>query len=275
MTEMEAYTKQIAVSISGRAPQQFIAFTSFSASDDPKDIEKGIISVQLTEGHQFWRSKESITAEDLSKAGSSRMKPALEALTDKFPSTQTYSYRIDSSDGDLFLSILFTLTTGSLLFRLRIQLYPIEDAKAAVVSALETLVLNLNRIRAATGTLRKAKSVLEAEVATISALKQEFAANKQEKDLAERKSYEGIAALLNIKKKQLREAAGKGDGKAMEVEEEGQAMDVEEGGVEGEAVAEEEPGEEVSLEEEEEEEVSEEEEGIVQQSPTRKFDEEG
>jgi len=272
MTVMEEYTKEIAVSISDQPHEQFFVFTRFLASDD-KDIEKGILYVKLTDGHRFWRSKASIAAEELSekKYDSGRMKPALEALTDKFPSTQTYAYRLDSED--FVLSILFNVTPGAARSRLRIRLHPVQDAKAAVFSALDTLVVNLNRLKVATENLRKGKSALEAEVAASRALKQEFAANKQGKDLAERKSYEGIAALLNLKKKQLRAAAGKEDETAMEVEEEGRAMDVEEEGVEGEAAVEEEPGE-VEEEGEEPTEISEEEEGIVPQSPTRNYDEE-
>ncbi|KAG7673600.1 hypothetical protein Ndes2526B_g02950 [Nannochloris sp. 'desiccata'] len=272
MTETETYVKHIAASIFDRAYEQFFVFTNFTASDDQEDIEKGILSVKLTDGHQFWRSKESITAEELSKiAGSGRMKPALEALTDKFPSTQTYTYSIGSRDEDLFLSIFFTLSTGVARSRLRIHLFPVEDAKAAVASTLETLVINLHHLKVATERLRRTKSVLEAEVAAISALKQDFAANKQEKDLAEIKNYEGISALLNIKKKQLRAAAGKDDGEAMEVEEEeGQAMDVEEG--KGEVAVDEGSGEEEEIEISE---ISEEQESTAQQSPKREYDQDG
>jgi hypothetical protein len=229
MTEVETYSKQINASFSDRADDHFFVFTTFSPTNDPKDVENGAFSIRVTNCLQFWRSKESITAEELSKsAGHGRMKPALEALTEKFTTTQKYTYSIDSRDEDLFLSIFFTLKEGGARFRLRVQLFPVDDAKAAVAKTLETLIVNLDRLKVATNKLRSSKYALETEVAAISALKQDFASNNHEKEVAERKIYQGLAALLNTKKKQLRAAAGKEeDGHAMDVEGR-EAMEVEE-----------------------------------------------
>jgi hypothetical protein len=240
MAEVETYSKQISASFSDR-DAQFFLFTTFSPPNDQLDIEKGTLTLSITDGVQFWRSKESLSAEELSKAsGRGRVKPALEALTEKLPSTHLYTFSIENRDDDLFLSIYFTLKAGAARSRLRVQLFPVDNAKAEVASTLDTMIFNLERLRVATNELRKGKSVLENEVTTIKSLKQEFAANRQQREQVERKYYQGIAALLNIKKKQLRAAAGREeDGHEEEpmdeIEEQGQgeAMDVSEENGEG------------------------------------------
>jgi hypothetical protein len=221
MTEIETWSSEITAKISDRGKdEQLFVFTTFAPSDG-QGIEKGFLSIRVTDGVHFWRSKEKLAAEDLSKSsGRGRILSTLEALTEKFPSTQPYTYRMETKDGDLFFDIMFSLK-GGVSGRLRVQLFPVDNAKAEVASTLDTLIANLKRLEVARNELLAAKYVLESEAASISTLKQEFAPNKEARDLAERGTYQGATALINRKKKQLRAAAGQ------EKEDKDVAMDVE------------------------------------------------
>lgn len=213
----EFYCKQITASFQNRPDQTFFIFTRFFPSPSDNDIESGTLTVEVTNGSDFWRSKDNISAEDLSSAkGSGRIHPALEALTDKFINrTRQFTYALDTRD-QIYLVIHFTSGTTSARSRLRILLHADPNPQPAIALAINCLLNNLKRLRRASVRLAADRQALEIAAADAHALVQHHTAFVRESETA---LFEGVTALLNAKKAQIRAAAGREEKKDVAVEE--------------------------------------------------------
>ena len=204
----EYYCKCIPASFEGNAPRDHFIFTRFFPLNGFDNIEAGQIHVELTNGHDYWRSSpQRIAADDLSTAQIQRLRSFLAACTDKFPQAQEdFKYTLSSRNGELLLSIVWKPKGSSRYEKLRLNLEPVTEAASSIASALSELSENLKRLKTARNALQKHKEALQVEFDIAQRLIEQHVEQAAE---VEHRLFEGVAALLNAKKRELRVAAGR------------------------------------------------------------------
>ena len=203
----EFYRKRIEATFH-QPDQEFFVFTRFFPSKVDNDIETGSIHVELTNGHDYWRSEVYVRADDLSTTkGSGRIRPALEALSNKFKdSTRKFKYEILDTTDELYLAIYFTSGTAAARSRLRIHLHSDPDPQTSIATAISSLFENQNRLKKVVAKLAQERQKLEVIARENRAMVEHLVATAEKSDMA---LFSGVAAMLNAKKAQIRKAAGR------------------------------------------------------------------
>ena len=202
------YCKRISTASATDHSHELFIFTNFFPPPSGTDLEAGELHVEVTNGSEYWRSKARILAQDLSEikgTTSGRIETALEALTDKFHSKtpRDFTYSLDDSGESPALIIHFH--AGTVRRKLFIHLSKDPSPAAAIIFSLRSLIDNLRRMGIAKRNLEQHHQALVSEAAQVRALVEEQGTADA---LAGDALFQGLAEVLNAKKKELRAAAG-------------------------------------------------------------------
>lgn len=167
------------------------------------EVEEGEYDVVLTDGAQTWVA-EGVGSSVLKPSTPNRVRHSLEALTDLFPPSESYTYELNYDvDDPPELWAKWTSRHGKgLTLTVRLPLRPAEHSGRHVSAMLDALLSNLHSLRSSAGRLEAQCRDWQAAAERAQGVVEEYVAQRaqQERDMSQK-----VAALLNSKKRRLRE----------------------------------------------------------------------